>query len=123
MPGVWTRSGVWLIAAACVLLCAVVAARAQTSETDSTVTPPSQSPLTPPGPNPVVAAQDSAYAPRYRFTTFGRTPAVEVILDYDLVSGSTTLADLASAVSVIDPTAACTDVTDVPEPTTTPAAG
>ncbi|KQP01330.1 DUF3515 domain-containing protein [Leifsonia sp. Leaf264] len=64
--------------------------------------------------------QDDSDAPRYRFTTFGRTPAVEVILDYDEVSGSTTLADLASAVSVIEPTSQCTDVTDVPEPTSTP---
>ncbi|KQX07255.1 MULTISPECIES: DUF3515 family protein [unclassified Leifsonia] len=64
--------------------------------------------------------QDDSDAPTYRFTTFGRSPAVEVILDYDTVSGATTLADLASAVSVIEPTAQCTDVTDVPEPTSTP---
>ncbi|MET0974520.1 MAG: DUF3515 family protein [Leifsonia sp.] len=63
--------------------------------------------------------QDDSDAPKYRFTTFGRTPAVEVILDYDIVSGSTTLADLASAVSVIAPTAQCTDVTDVPDPEAT----
>ena len=62
------RTGVWFIATACVLLCAVIAAHAQTSDADSTVTPPSQSPLSPPGPNPVVAAQDSTYAPRYRFS-------------------------------------------------------
>lgn len=67
MPGAWTRSGVWLIATACVLLCAVVAARAQTSEPDTTtVLPPP--PGVAPGPNPVIAAQDSAYAPRYRFS-------------------------------------------------------
>src|SRR5678809_472392 len=68
MPGAWMRTGVWFIATACVLLCAVIAAHAQTSDADSTVTPPSQSPLSPPGPNPVVAAQDSTYAPRYRFS-------------------------------------------------------
>lgn len=61
------RSGVWLIAVACAWLCAVTAARAQTSGTDSTVVVPPPPPVAP-GTNPVLAAQDSAYAPRYRFT-------------------------------------------------------
>ena len=70
--------------------------------------------------NGVDWVEDDSNAPRYRFTTFGRTPAVEVILDYDTVSGSTTLADLASAVSAIPAKNQCTDVSDVPEPTSTP---
>lgn len=41
---------------------------------------------------------DDTDAPKYRFTTFGRTPAVEVYLDYDVVSGRDALSALSSAV-------------------------
>ncbi len=41
---------------------------------------------------------DDKDAPNYVFTTYGRTPAVEVIVNYDVVSGNTTLTDLAPAV-------------------------
>ena len=44
---------------------------------------------------------DDSEAPSYRFTTFGREPAVEVYLDYDAVSGQATLADLATAVGTL----------------------
>ena len=76
--------------------------------------------------NGVDWVEDDSNAPRYRFTTFGRTPAVEVILDYGTVSGSTTLADLSSAVDTIPTTGQCTDVGDVAPPasgtpTSTPA--
>lgn len=82
-----------------------------------------------PGPttNPCVSVnnvdwvEDDSDKPRYRFTTFGRTPAVEVILDYDVVSGATTLADLSSAVATLPQTGQCTDVTDAPLPTGAPA--
>jgi len=58
---------VWFIATACVLLCAVIAAHAQeNAPQDSTTVPPP--PPVAAGPNPVIAAQDSAYAPRYRFS-------------------------------------------------------
>jgi len=40
---------------------------------------------------------DDSEAPRYRFTTFGRTPAVEVYLDYDVVSGASVLGALSNA--------------------------
>ncbi|QRY40942.1 DUF3515 family protein [Microbacterium hominis] len=53
---------------------------------------------------------DDAEAPHYRFTTFGRTPAAEVYLDYDLVSGRDVLSALSSAVQQL-PTdgRSCTD--------------
>lgn len=41
---------------------------------------------------------DDSEAPNYRFTTFGRTPAVEVYVDYDTVSGRDALSALSSAV-------------------------
>lgn len=41
---------------------------------------------------------DDSEAPNYRFTTFGRTPAVEVYLDYDVVSARDVLNALSSAV-------------------------
>lgn len=64
------RSGVWLIAAACVWLCAAVTARAQepASRPDTTTTDLPPLPGVAPGTNPVFAAQDSLYAPRYRFS-------------------------------------------------------
>jgi hypothetical protein len=34
---------------------------------------------------------DESEAPKYRFTTFGRTPAVEVYLDFDVVGSADTL--------------------------------
>lgn len=40
---------------------------------------------------------DDSEAPRYRFTTFGRTPAMEVYLDYDVVSGASVLGALSNA--------------------------
>jgi hypothetical protein len=57
---------------------------------------------------------DDSHAPQYRFTTHGRTPAVEVVVDSRKVSGSTALADLTSAVAVVPVTgAACTGITDL----------
>jgi len=53
---------------------------------------------------------DDSEAPKYRFTTFGRSPSVEVYLDYDKVSGSEALSDLAPAVQQLPATgAACTE--------------
>ena len=51
---------------------------------------------------------DESDAPRYRFTTYGRTPAVEVLVDNDVVSGTTVIAELSSAVTVIPATGQCT---------------
>lgn len=41
---------------------------------------------------------DASQAPNYRFTTYGRTPALEVYLDYDVVSARTVLDALGTAV-------------------------
>ncbi len=50
---------------------------------------------------------DGSKAPSYRFITFGRTPATEVILDSTKVSGSTALDDLSEAVNRGKVTAHC----------------
>lgn len=53
---------------------------------------------------------DDSEAPNYRFTTFGRTPAVEVYLDYDAVSGANVLSALATAVQQLPSTGSeCTE--------------
>ncbi|MFT4052208.1 MAG: DUF3515 family protein [Microbacterium sp.] len=53
---------------------------------------------------------DDSEAPNYRFTTYGRSPALEVYLDYDVVSASTVLDDLGAAVQQLPATgAACTE--------------
>jgi hypothetical protein len=65
--------------------------------------------------------EDDADAPLYRFTTYGRTPAVEVIVDSKAVAGSTVLADLSNSVSVIRATGACVGADDVTLPSGTPA--
>jgi len=56
---------------------------------------------------------DDADAPNYRFTTYGRSPAVEVYLDYDVVSAQAVLSALATAVLQLPETGAeCTAVGD-----------
>jgi hypothetical protein len=59
---------------------------------------------------------DESDAPRYLFTTYGRSPAVEVLVDNDVVSGTSAITDLAKAVSVL-PTEGpgCTSVDDLGE--------
>lgn len=57
--------------------------------------------------------EDDSQAPLYRYTTYGRTPAVEVVIDSNAVSGTTTLVDLGAAVGVLPQTAKCTDLADV----------
>ena len=56
---------------------------------------------------------DDTAAPRYVFTTYGRDPAIEVNVDYDLASGSETLKDLAFAVSVSPKERECVSAEDV----------
>lgn len=63
--------------------------------------------------NDVDWIEDDSQAPLYRYTTYGRTPAVEVVIDSNAVSGTTTLVDLGPAVSVLTATAKCTDLADV----------
>ena len=55
---------------------------------------------------------DDAQKPLYIFTTYGRTPAVQVALDSGAVSGSTVLADLSLPVASIPQERACTDLSD-----------
>lgn len=50
---------------------------------------------------------DESNKPSYRFVSFGRTPAVEVIVDSTKVSGVTTLDELSSAVGQIPATKRC----------------
>lgn len=63
---------------------------------------------------------DESDAPRTRFTTYGRDPATEVVVDTEKVSGSTVLVDLASAVSIVPATNECLGVDDLPTPAPTP---
>ncbi|KQZ08624.1 hypothetical protein ASD23_09470 [Agromyces sp. Root1464] len=53
---------------------------------------------------------DESEAPNYLFTTYGRTPAVEVLVDNDVVSGTTVISELSSAVSVIPADGGCTTI-------------
>jgi len=50
---------------------------------------------------------DDSEAPNYRFISYARTPAVEVIVDSDNASGITSLESLAAAVSQLPATKAC----------------
>lgn len=63
--------------------------------------------------NDVDWIEDDSQAPLYRYTTYGRTPAVEVVIDSEAVSGTTTLVDVGPAVSVLPVTSKCTDISDV----------
>jgi hypothetical protein len=74
--------------------------------------------LAPPGPttlpcqsvNGVDWIIDESDAPRYRVTTFGRTPAVEIYLDNDVVSSAAVLDTLSQVVSVLPADGSvCTD--------------
>lgn len=50
---------------------------------------------------------DPADAPKYRFISFGRSPATEVIVDSDKVTGVSTLDALANAIKAVPATAQC----------------
>lgn len=65
--------------------------------------------------NGVDWVRDDSDAPIYRFTTYGRTPAVEVVIDNDHASGSALL-DLSEAVTVIDQSSKCVNAEDVTAP-------
>lgn len=67
--------------------------------------------------------RDDSTAPNYVFTTYGRDPAVEVVVDGDVASGTNALIALSNAVGSIPATRACTnpdDVLGIPEPSPTP---
>ncbi|WP_291040031.1 DUF3515 family protein [Herbiconiux sp.] len=57
--------------------------------------------------------RDDADDPTFVFTTYGRTPAVEVIVDSDAASGTSALVDLTTAVSAIPQQQICLDAEDV----------
>ena len=52
---------------------------------------------------------DESESPRFRLTTYGRTPAVQVYVDNELVSPNNVLDDLRLAVSQIPKTSECTN--------------
>ncbi|MDJ0349161.1 DUF3515 family protein [Cryobacterium sp. PH29-G1] len=60
--------------------------------------------------------EDDSEAPTYRYTTYGRDPAIEVVIDSEAVSGSTALVDLANAVGYVPATGACLGAEDVQLP-------
>lgn len=51
---------------------------------------------------------DESAAPNYRFITFARSPATEVIIDSTKVAGVTVLEELAGSVGMISATKSCT---------------
>ncbi|MBX3094366.1 MAG: DUF3515 domain-containing protein [Cryobacterium sp.] len=63
--------------------------------------------------------RDDSDAPVYIFTTYGREPAVEVIVDSTVASGTNALVDLANSVGRLPKVTECVDPEDVfelPEP-------
>lgn len=64
---------------------------------------------------------DDSDAPNYRFTTYGRDPAIEVIVDSSVTLGSTALVDLEPAISNVptEPFTACVGTEDLEIPDTT----
>ena len=60
--------------------------------------------------------EDDSAAPRYRYTTFGRSPAVEVTVDSTRADPAAVLPDLAAAVSIIPTTRPCLGEQDLPMP-------
>ena len=71
--------------------------------------------VTPPGPTTLRCQSvggvdwiiDETRAPKYLFTTYGRTPAVEVYLDYDVVSGGEALQALSPILEQLPKDAEC----------------
>lgn len=63
---------------------------------------------------------DDSDAPQtLRYTTFGRAPATEIVIDHTEVSDATVLADLAEAIKVIPQTKKCLAIGDTVTPTPT----
>jgi hypothetical protein len=55
---------------------------------------------------------DDSEKPSYRFITFGRNPATEVIVDSNKVAGVSALSDLSAAIQSIESTKQCTEVSN-----------
>ncbi|MEF2977543.1 DUF3515 family protein [Subtercola sp. YIM 133946] len=82
------------------------------------VTPPGPTTLPcinilPPGGTSVDWIEDDSQKPSYTYTTFGRTPATQVVVDSNAVSATTVLTDLNTAISAIRATAECTAPDDI----------
>lgn len=56
---------------------------------------------------------DRSAAPIYRFEAYGREPGLEVFVNSELASGTSTLVDLAVSVSMLPQVRQCTSVNDV----------
>jgi hypothetical protein len=63
--------------------------------------------------NDVDWIEDDSQAPLYRYVTFGRSPAVELVIDSSAVSGTTALVDVGAAVRVLPATGRCLGPVDV----------
>lgn len=59
--------------------------------------------------------EDASKAPTYVYTTYGRTPAAEVVLDMTQVSGTASLIDLQDAVAQLPKTGGCVGADDLDE--------
>jgi hypothetical protein len=55
---------------------------------------------------------DDSNAPSFRFVSYARFPATEVIIDSTVVAGVTVLEQLAASVGVLEATKRCTEITD-----------
>lgn len=66
-----------------------------------------------PSGQPTTAAADDGANGTYILTTFGRTPATELVLDTSKISSATVLASLASAVAKVPQTAKCVGQAEV----------
>jgi hypothetical protein len=56
---------------------------------------------------------DESNAPRYVFTTYGRTPVTEVIVDVEFIAGADAVRAISPAVSAVEAEARCLAATDV----------
>ena len=61
--------------------------------------------------------RDGSDEPRIVFTTYGREPAVEVIVDRNVVSPGVVLLDVSQAVAYATETRQCTEIEDSLDPT------
>ena len=56
--------------------------------------------------------RDATKDPNFAFVTYGRSPAVEVLIDSTAIGGTTALGDLAAAIGTIPAAKACLDPID-----------
>jgi hypothetical protein len=55
---------------------------------------------------------DDSNSPSFRFVTYARSPATEVIIDSTVVAGVTVLEQLAASVGVLEASKRCTEITN-----------